>query len=81
MRVPGRAMERMLADYDPVPGSFGDYVWTFDAATGEVLSAAFQGRLWQPADFGVFQTRARDADRSAGSARATPSASALPTHS
>ena len=57
VRVPGSAMERLLATHEPVPGSFGDYVWTFDAATGEVLQAAFHGRLWQTADFGVFQTR------------------------
>lgn len=57
VRVPGSAMEKMLAMHDPVPGSFGDYVWTFDARTGQVISAAFHGRLWQIADFGLFSTR------------------------
>jgi len=56
VRVPGSAMERLLAKFDPVPGSFGEYVWTFDAASGEVLSAGFEGRLWQNVDFGFFRT-------------------------
>lgn len=57
VRVPGRAMERLLALFDPLPGSFGDYLWTFDAASGEVLSAAFQGWLRQAVACGLFQTR------------------------
>jgi hypothetical protein len=57
VRVPGRAMEELLAMHHPVPGSFGDYMWIFDAATGEVLTAGFKGRLWQIADFGLLQTR------------------------
>jgi len=56
VRVPGSAMERLLAKYDPVPGSFGDYLWTFDAASGEVISAGFEGRLWQLVDFGFFRS-------------------------
>ncbi|HXK22310.1 MAG TPA: hypothetical protein VMS55_06480 [Myxococcota bacterium] len=56
VRVPGRAMERLLAKFDPVPGSFGDYLWTFDAASGEVLSAGFEGRLRQNVDFGLFRS-------------------------
>ena len=56
VRVPGSAMERLLAKFDPVPGSFGDYVWTFDAASGEVIAAGFEGRLWQNVDFGFFRT-------------------------
>jgi hypothetical protein len=57
VRVPARAMEEFLAAHDPVPGSFGDYVWTFDPASGDVVTAEFHGRLWQTADFGLFQTR------------------------
>jgi hypothetical protein len=71
VRVPGSAMEELLATHDPVPGSFGDYVWTFDAATGEVLSAGFHGRFLQTADFGLFQTRVETAiDVSVGTRRA-----------
>jgi hypothetical protein len=57
VRVPGSAMEVLLAAHDPVPGSFGDYVWTFDAASGDVVAAEFHGRLLKTADFGLFQAR------------------------
>jgi hypothetical protein len=53
VRVPGAAMESLLAHFAPVPGSFSDYVWTFDAETGEVLSASFQGVLRRPVDLGL----------------------------
>jgi hypothetical protein len=54
VRVPAAAMESLLAHFDPVSGSFSDYVWTFDAETGEVLSASFQGVLRRPLDLGLF---------------------------
>jgi len=57
VRVPGSAMERLLAEFDPLPGSFDDYLWTFDATTGDVLSAGFQGWLRQAVAFGLFSTR------------------------
>ena len=52
VRVPAAAMEQLLAHFAPVPGSFSDYVWTFDAETGEVLSAGFQGLLSQAVELG-----------------------------
>ncbi len=54
VRVPGTAMERLLADRGPLPGSFSDYVWTFDARSGDVLAAGFQGRLHHPLVLGSF---------------------------
>lgn len=56
VRVPGSAMERLLADRDPLPGSFSDYVWTFDIRSGDVLAASFQGRLHHPVALGFFAT-------------------------
>lgn len=37
-------------------GSFSDYVWIFDAATGDVVSAHLRGTLVRSFDFGVFQS-------------------------
>jgi hypothetical protein len=51
--VPGAAMERLLADQDPLPGSFSDYVWIFDVASGNVLEAGFRGRLRRPVSMGL----------------------------
>jgi hypothetical protein len=56
VRVPGAAMERLLADREPLPGSFSDYVWTFDARSGDVVAAGFQGRLHHPVALGFFAT-------------------------
>jgi hypothetical protein len=53
VRVPGRDMERLFTSYDPLPGSFSEYVWTFDAASGEVLGATLRGRLNRPVPLGV----------------------------
>jgi hypothetical protein len=44
--VPGALLERhVFADYAPRPGSFSDYVFRFDVATGHVLAAGFSGAL------------------------------------
>ncbi|MDX1650009.1 MAG: hypothetical protein R3263_09170 [Myxococcota bacterium] len=44
--VPARVVEeRLLAEQGVVPGSFDDFVWVFDARTGQVLSASFRGTL------------------------------------
>ena len=37
-------------------GSFSDYVWIFDAATGDVVSAHLRGTLVRSFDFGVLQS-------------------------
>lgn len=57
IRVPGPEMERLLASYDPVPGSFEDYVWVFESETGHVLSATLHGALFQRVEWGFLSTR------------------------
>lgn len=57
IRVGARTMERVLAAYDPVPGSFSDFVWRLDGASGHVLSASFTGTLQRPVDLGPWTTR------------------------
>lgn len=79
IRVAGAEMERLLAGYDPVPGSFSDYVWTFDVETGQVLSATLDGTLRQRLDWGFLSTRVR-ADISARLSTLTP-AGFQPPHS
>jgi hypothetical protein len=60
--VDGRDVERiLLADEDPVPGSFSDFVWVFDAASGAVVSAALTGELVKELDWGLFDSKVRAA--------------------
>ncbi len=60
--VPGPVVERMLlARYNPQAGSFGDFVWSFDARTGHVVSATLRGALLRRLDFG-FLTAEVEAD-------------------
>ena len=37
--------QHLMGAERPVPGSFSDFVWLFDAPTGEVLSASLNGTL------------------------------------
>lgn len=57
IRVPAHSMEEVLAAYDPVPGSFSDFLWRLDRASGHVLSASFTGTLRRPVDLGLWATR------------------------
>jgi hypothetical protein len=46
IRIDGGVVERhLLRDYDPMPGSFSDFVWRIDTATGHVRQASVAGRL------------------------------------
>jgi len=55
-----RDVERVLfADDDPVAGSFSDFVWVFDAVTGEVISAVLSGAFTQELDWGLFRSKVR----------------------
>jgi hypothetical protein len=47
----------LLADDDPVAGSFSDFVWVFDAVTGEVISATLSGTLTKEIDWGLFRSK------------------------
>jgi hypothetical protein len=59
--VTGPTLERMIADQDPVPGSFSDFVWEFDVETGDVRVAEFTGKVRQNLEFGIARWRV-DAD-------------------
>lgn len=49
----------LLADDDPVAGSFSDFVWIFDAVTGEVISATLSGTLTTELDWGLFGSKVK----------------------
>ncbi|RIL05337.1 MAG: hypothetical protein DCC71_10760 [Proteobacteria bacterium] len=51
--VAGRDVERSYFSRQRLrPGSFSDYVWIFDRATGEVVSASLRGTLLREYDLG-----------------------------
>ncbi len=51
----------LLADQNPIAGSFSDFVWIFEARTGEVLSATMSGELEKRLDWGLFDSKVRAA--------------------
>lgn len=54
LSIDGAAMERYLRrSRDPVAGSFSDFVWHVDVATGHVRSAGFSGRLHERVGLGL----------------------------
>lgn len=58
LTIPGHAVEtRLLAQHAPVPASFSDFVWSFDAATGHVLSASVSGQVARRIDWGLGSSR------------------------
>jgi hypothetical protein len=53
--IEGRDVESgFLYRRRPVPGSFSDYVWIFDAVTGDVVSAQLSGTLVRRLEVGPF---------------------------
>jgi len=52
--------QHLFAGEEAVGNSFGDFVWTFDSATGDVLDASLEGEIVQSIDwgFGTSATRA-----------------------
>jgi hypothetical protein len=55
--IPGSEVERVFfADRNAVERSFSDFVWTFDAATGDVISASFSGAVSEPIRIGPIRT-------------------------
>ncbi len=56
VRISGADMERVITNYEPVPGSFSDFVWTFDVATGHVIKAELEGVVTSRVDWGFFET-------------------------
>jgi hypothetical protein len=77
--VPAREVEeRLLVGERVVPGSFGDFVWVFDAPSGHVLAASLAGRVVRTLDWGFMRSDAEieirvalDTLRPAGFAAAT----------
>ncbi len=59
VRVAGLEYEKVVASFDPVPGSFGDFVWIFDVESGHVLSATLTGAFYQRLDLGFLKTRVK----------------------
>jgi hypothetical protein len=56
--IPSEAVERyLLADQDPLPGSFSDFVWLLDTATGDVISAELSGVLRRQVNWGLVGAR------------------------
>ena len=54
VRIDGGVLEQSLfRDRNPVPGSFSDYIWSFEPRTGDVLSASFSGRVTHALSWGL----------------------------
>jgi hypothetical protein len=51
----------LLAEENPIAGSFSDFVWIFEAGSGEVLSASMSGELEKELDWGLFDSKVRAA--------------------
>jgi hypothetical protein len=51
------SVERMMEAHQPKRGTFSDFVWVFDPASGHVLSASLTGTLMTHLDWGLFTTR------------------------
>ena len=56
IRIAGPDVERALHHSQPVPGSFGDFVWIFEVESGHVLSATVSGAFLQRLDWGLMET-------------------------
>src|SRR5262249_6960612 len=54
---------------DPLPGTFSDYVWTFDVTTGDVIAATLHGKLTRPVPLGVVTHVETDVDLRVGTLR------------
>jgi hypothetical protein len=53
IRVAGELVERfLLSEHAPIPGSFGDFSWIFDAHTGHVRSAELSGSVQREMGWG-----------------------------
>lgn len=58
--IPARLVEgQLLADENPIPGSFSPYIWIFDAATGHVVSAEMEGAVKRRIKLGPLSTSVR----------------------
>jgi hypothetical protein len=60
IRIPAEEMEAHLRSTgtDAIPGTFSEFVWTFDRDTGHVLAAEMRGRVRERVRLGFIQTSA-----------------------
>lgn len=60
IRIPREELERQLRSNgtDPVDGSFSEFVWTLDPATGHVLAAELSGRVREVFSLGFLRSAA-----------------------
>ena len=58
IRIPTHEIETHFrtTDTEAIPGSFSDFVWTLDSATGHVLSARLTGRVRERLSVGPIRT-------------------------
>jgi len=49
----GAVEDRLLPEQNPKQGSFSNFVWIFDTATGDVVSATLTGTLFRKLDWGI----------------------------
>jgi hypothetical protein len=58
IRIPGEELESQLRSTgtDPIRGTFSEFVWTLDAATGHVLKAELTGRVRESFRLGIFKS-------------------------
>ena len=57
VRMPGELVEsELMAGFDAIEGTFEDFTWTFEAATGEVLTAETAGVVARTLAWGPFES-------------------------
>ncbi len=56
VRIPGSELERVISHFEPVPGTFSDFVWIFDIATGHVRTASLAGIVKSKVSWGFFES-------------------------
>ena len=61
VRIRGAQMEQVITNYEPVPGSFTDFVWTFDVESGHVVKAVLDGVVTSKVDWGLFESEVETA--------------------
>jgi hypothetical protein len=58
VRIDAEIVEsHLIPEQNPVLGSFSDFVWTFDVATGHVISATMFGTVVRTLNWGLVKTR------------------------
>ena len=61
IRIPAAEVEEQLRSEgtDAIAGTFSDFVWTLDTATGHVLAAGLSGRVREPIRIGLIRSSAQ----------------------